>query len=378
MGSICIRDQSYIKQKNIESILRVLETCQPISRAEISRLTDMSPASITRIVNALLSLGLVSEGSVALSAGRGRKAINLRIRPDGMHTLGVCMESGRVRLGVMDFAGNLVACRETQLPAPPASPEEAANVARTLFASLGPASQWPSLAAVGVSVPGTVDNESGRVFRSDELGWADVSVTQPFAQAFGLPAWAENDVKACLVGEQAVRGIPEEEDVAYLLIGTGLGLAVSAGGRILRGVGNAAGEIHGLPFGDGTLSDYLVERSLLRRAREKAPAVRSLEDIVHACEQGADWAVTLMDSALAAMRVALYSIQAFAKPHHTLLGGSLVSVFAPVLRERLSGANLWFGQDYVAACVTGAAILSQRQVRRQLIARAVTEIVPED
>ena len=63
----------------------------------------------------------------------------------------------------MDFAGNLVACRETRLPAPPASPEEAANVARTLFASLGPASQWPSLAAVGVSVPGTVDNESGRV-----------------------------------------------------------------------------------------------------------------------------------------------------------------------------------------------------------------------
>ena len=93
MGPIRIRDQSYIKQKNIESILRVLETCQPISRAEISRLTDMSPASITRIVNALLSLGLVSEGSVALSAGRGRKAINLRIRPDGMHTLGVCMES---------------------------------------------------------------------------------------------------------------------------------------------------------------------------------------------------------------------------------------------------------------------------------------------
>lgn len=126
------------------------------------------------------------------------------------------------------------------------------------------------------------------------------------------------------------------------------------------------------------MSDYLVERNLLRRARETAPAVRSLEDIVHACEQGADWAVTLMDSALAAMRVALYSIQAFAKPHHTLLGGSLVSVFAPVLRERLSGANLWFGQDYAEACVTGAAILSQRQARRQLIARAVTEIVPED
>ncbi|HIV29158.1 MAG TPA: ROK family transcriptional regulator, partial [Candidatus Ornithocaccomicrobium faecavium] len=303
MGPIRIRDQSYIKQKNIESILGVLEACQPISRAEISRLTDMSPASITRIVNALLSLGLVSEGSVALSAGRGRRAINLRIRPDGMHTLGVCMESGRVRLGVMDFAGNLAACQETRLPAPPASPEEAANVARTLFASLGPASQWPSLAAVGVSVPGMVDNESGHVSRSDELGWTDVSLTQPFAQAFGLPAWAENDVKACLVGERAVRGIPEEEDVAYLLVGTGLGLAISAGGRILRGAGNAAGEIHGLPFGDGTLSDYLVERNLLRRARETAPAVRSLEDIVHACEQGADWAVTLMDSALAAMRV---------------------------------------------------------------------------
>ena len=55
-----------------------------------------------------------------------------------------------------------------------------------------------------------------------------------------------------------------------------------------------------------------------------------------------------------------------------------MGALAPVLRERLDGANLWFGQDYAEACVTGAAILSQRQVRRQLIAHAVTEIVPED
>ena len=377
MGSIRIWDQSYIKQKNIESILGVLEACQPISRAKISRLTDMSPASITRIVNALLSLGLVSEGSAVPSAGRGRRAINLRIRPDGMHTLGICIESRRILLGVMDFAGKLAACRETRLPTPPASPEEAADVAHALLASLGPTSQWPSLAAVGVSVPGTVDNKSGHVFRSDELGWTDVSLTQPFAQAFGLPAWAENDVKACLVGERAVRGIPEEEDVAYLLVGTGLGLAISAGGHILRGVGNAAGEIHGLPFEDGILSDYLVERNLLRRARETAPAVCSLEDIVRACEQGAEWAVALMDSALAAMRVALYSIQAFAKPHHILLGGSLVSTLAPVLQERLGGAELWLGQNYAEACITGAAILSQHQARRRLIARAMTETTPE-
>ena len=101
MGTIRIRDQSYIKQKNIESILRVLEECQPISRAEISRITDMSPASITRIVNALLALGLVSEGNIAPAAGRGRRAINLRIRPDGMYTLGeMCIRDRDHGLGL--------------------------------------------------------------------------------------------------------------------------------------------------------------------------------------------------------------------------------------------------------------------------------------
>lgn len=372
MGTIRIRDQSYIKQKNIESILRVLEECQPISRAEISRITDMSPASITRIVNALLALGLVSEGNIAPAAGRGRRAINLRIRPDGMYTLGVSLESSRIRLGVMDFAGHLAAAEETALPAPPASPEEAAGIARALFGRLGGEEKWPGLRAVGVSVPGTVDNEAGRAARSDQLAWTDVSVTEPFARVFGLPAWAENDVKACLVGERAVRSIPDDEDAAYLLIGTGLGLAVSAGGHVLRGAGNAAGEIDGVPFGTGRLSDYLVERNLLALARSRDASVRRVDDIVLAQNEGAAWAVELMDSVIEAVRVALYIVNAFARPHHILLGGSLVRAIAPFVQERLPGVRLWMGQNYADACVTGAAILARRQARRLLIAQKLT------
>lgn len=76
-----------------------------------------------------------------------------------------------------------------------------------------------------------------------------VSLTQPFAQAFGLPAWAENDVKACLVGERAVRGIPEEEDVAYLLVGTGLGLAISAAGASCAARATRQARFMGCPLG---------------------------------------------------------------------------------------------------------------------------------
>ena len=40
---IKIRNQSYVKHYNIQTVLRVLEEFQPVSRTEMVRLTEMSP-----------------------------------------------------------------------------------------------------------------------------------------------------------------------------------------------------------------------------------------------------------------------------------------------------------------------------------------------
>ena len=71
--------QTFIRQYNIQRVLSALELCQPLTRADIARMTDMSLASVTRIIGALNSLGLVEETGVGDSVGRGRRALGLRL-----------------------------------------------------------------------------------------------------------------------------------------------------------------------------------------------------------------------------------------------------------------------------------------------------------
>ena len=70
MISVQPLDQAYIKRHNIESLLSMLERCQPVSRSELAKLTEMSSASVTRFTGALTSLGLVNETSASDSTGR--------------------------------------------------------------------------------------------------------------------------------------------------------------------------------------------------------------------------------------------------------------------------------------------------------------------
>ena len=105
--AVKIRNQSYVKHYNIQTVLHVLEDHQPVSRTEMVRLTEMSPTSITRIINALINLGLIYETDSVPKSSRGRKAINLCVKRDGIYTIGIFITYDYIRLCLMDY-GNCV------------------------------------------------------------------------------------------------------------------------------------------------------------------------------------------------------------------------------------------------------------------------------
>ena len=105
---IKIRNQSYVKHYNIQTVLRVLEEFQPVSRTEMVRLTEMSPTSITRIINALINLGLIYETDSVPKSSRGRKAINLCVKQDGIYTMGIFLTYDRIRTCIMDYGNHIL------------------------------------------------------------------------------------------------------------------------------------------------------------------------------------------------------------------------------------------------------------------------------
>ena len=103
--------------------------------------------------------------------------------------------------------------------------------------------------AVGISSAGVVDTARGRITHATDslAGWAGTALTAPFAERFGVPVAALNDVHAHGLGE-ARFGVGRGRDSLLLMaIGTGIGGYQVQGGRAVLGAHGAAGHVGHVP-----------------------------------------------------------------------------------------------------------------------------------
>ncbi|MGH9247466.1 MAG: ROK family protein [Acidimicrobiales bacterium] len=104
--------------------------------------------------------------------------------------------------------------------------------------------------AVGVGVPGVVDVDAGTVRHAVNLGLdgTPIALAERLADEAGLRPIIENDVNAAAIGVTTALALGDEDDLAYLSIGTGIAAGFVLGGRLRRGRRGTAGEIGHLPL----------------------------------------------------------------------------------------------------------------------------------
>lgn len=358
-----VRDQSYIKQYNIQSVLAMLKQYQPISRTEIARRTGMSPTSITRIVTALLNQGLIYESSGEQRSGRGRKATNLMMNADGVYSVGIHLERSVIRLCVMNLADETLYCAEALVDGE-CTPEKMAEEAKQLFDRMpeNAVEDKKRISAVGVCLSGQIDTWQGKLMSSSWLNWNDVELEAIFSRTFGMTACVENDVKACLIGEKVRMGIPDETDTVYLLVDKGIGMAATNMGLMVRGANNEAGEIEDIPVGKGhTLSDYIRQDRLIARAKAFDSAVGSLDAIIWEQKQGRKWADELLAEFRESLECVVQMIDCIYNPDKLVIGGSNVYKLYPDIAEKMGCKSVCLGNNYEESCMTGAGLIAMRK-----------------
>ena len=359
-----IPTQMYVKRRNTLAVLNLITQRQPISRTELTALTDLSPASMTRIVNTLISHQLVREEGVNDRISRGRKQRLLYTCGDGLYAVGVYFEYNKLLVSLNDFHCHCLHTVERPLAdAGGISPAQLAATAKQMLDSMNRAliADWSKVCVAGISVPGVVDSKRGVLLKSDQLKWQDVDLLTPFEAALGLPVWIEMDAKACLLGEQARMNIPRQEDIAYLLVGAGVGIAVLSNGRLVRGHRNMAGEVEHLNLMPGlqstdVLQTHLTEHSILRSAQTASPSIQSLEDLMIAYRQNAVFARLLVEDILQYLRLVISMIDCFYDPKRIVLGGEIFCKLQEALAPLFVEPRLSIGGDFEASCMVGASI----------------------
>jgi len=124
--------------------------------------------------------------------------------------------------------------------------------------------------AIGIAVPGLV-GPAGEVIACDVLpgivGWRPDQPSHP------APVAVLNDAEAALVEDTC--DLAADATAAVVMVGTGIGAAFMAAGRVLRGANGWAGELGSMPLGTaGTLDQLAGGAGVLRRLGLDADAIR--------------------------------------------------------------------------------------------------------
>jgi len=213
----------------------------PVSRADVGRLTKISPASVSAIVADLIEEGLVrEEGHSPAELGRPGRLLRFA---DGLLYLGCDLASAEgMRVGLMRLTGELIESAMLPWPARGMSPE---RVTRTISDYLIDATHrhMPArIVAAGIGVPGIIEQPDGFIRTAPLLGWADVDLGEIVHARLSIPVVIDNDVKLALAAEVDQGAAADARYVVFLAFAEGIGGAVLVDGKIYRGRGSA-GEV---------------------------------------------------------------------------------------------------------------------------------------
>lgn len=319
------------------------------TRQQLAQMTGMGRNTISSLLNTAVALELIAPNGSGPSTG-GRAPATWRFRQEDGLVLVAGVHSSTLRLAVTDLGGAPVECRTlpwsiTRGPAPTLA--EAAARLRDMVEPLD-RPVW----AAGASLPGPIDQESGRPTAPPIMpGWDDFDVVAVMEEALGVPAVTSNDVNTMLLGhavtlqDQAHR---RPRDILYLQVGTGIGAGLMSNGLLHRGADGAAGDIgHVRVTGNdavvcrcgrtGCLEAVAGGWAVMRDARRAgaegtSPFLRerlagsgdlTIDDVVAGVTAGDTECVTLMVRSATAVGDALAMIVSFFNPGRVVLAGPM-------------------------------------------------------
>ncbi len=95
---------------------------------------------------------------------------------------------------------------------------------------------------IGAGIPGPVRSD-GTVNRCVNLGWGVFNVNDALSEISGFPVASANDANIAALGEYWMGGGKGFKDMIFVTLGTGVGGAIIADGRIVAGANGAGGEL---------------------------------------------------------------------------------------------------------------------------------------
>jgi len=285
-------NQIGVRLYNERLVLSLIRRHGSLPKADIARMTGLSPQTISIIMNQLTADGLLSKGSP--QRGRvGQPSVPYALNPEGAFSFGLKIGRRSVDLYLINFTGEVLRLLHKIYPYP--TPEGIRAFARNGIAELleGLPEHWAvRIAGLGIGAPyeiWTWAEEIGAP-QKDIDAWRTVDIRAEIATLCPWPVYFSNDITAACAAELMFGRGGDHVDYLYIFIGSFIGGGLVLDGHLFPGRTSNAGALGSMPAPGATFRDgrrgqlmnvasiYVLERKLVSEGRDADVLWQSPDD----------------------------------------------------------------------------------------------------
>ncbi|MFV2047608.1 ROK family protein [Metabacillus sp. YM-086] len=290
-------NQQIVKKNNTLLVFQTITNEEPISRADIAQQTGLNKATVSSLVNELLSKDLVYESGPGESSG-GRRPVLLHYNVNAGYSIGIDLGVNYVLGVVTDLKGKIL-LEETIKVKEHTFLDVIEQIKQVIYSLIKDLPQTPyGIIGIGIGIPGIVDKQ-GEIRVAPNLGWKNCDIKTLLEKEFQVPVIVENEANAGAYGEKQFGVGQDYKNIVYVSAGIGIGVGLILNNELYQGLNGFSGEMghmvinmNGVPCSCGSKGcweAYASEHALLKRAGSDA----TLESLIDKAQNQDEKAITL-------------------------------------------------------------------------------------
>jgi len=236
--------QSLMKKRNLQILLESILKNEPISRADLEKVTGLARPTISALVSELISADLVREIGYGNSKG-GKKPILLEFNKSFGFIAALDLGAVKYLTALFDLNGNIIDEIRIDLENELWADEILSKAISTLKQIIDDNKLTDKrLIGIGIASPGAINPDTGKISIAPNIkGLDELDVIKIVKQSFDAPIFIDSSFKLAALGEKKQEYAKNSKVLMFVDYGIGIGLGVVIDNKIFRGATYAGGEI---------------------------------------------------------------------------------------------------------------------------------------
>jgi len=381
----------HIKQVNAGRVYKLIDQKGPISRIDLSKQSELAPASITKITRELIDAHLIHETTVQEAISRGRPAVGLQTNNEGWQFLAMRLGRGYLTIALHELGGEVLIDTKIEI-----HEIDQDDVLQRLLFEIDEffqtyADQLGRVTSIAITLPGLVNSDKGIVLQMPHYNVQNLALGPEIYKATGLPVFIANDTRAWALAEKLFGHSQDVDNSILISIHHGLGAGIVLDGRVLQGRNGNIGELGHIQIDRngkrchcgniGCLETVASSQAIREEVAERIAqgetsslselAEVSIEDICSAAAEGDPLAVDVIEKLAGYLGSAIAIVINLFNPEKILIGGVInqaKDILYPAIQHSIEEQSLpVYHQDlelvesrfYKQATMPGAALVKQ-------------------